>query len=93
MPINYSEDLRWRAVWLHLVQRMSYAEIADTLFVSQRSVTRYVELYQSTGDVKPKTQRHGPERVLSEIEQITLIQSLLAKPGIFLTCVGLSILM
>ena len=85
MPANYSEDLRWRSVWLHLVRNMSYTEIADVLYISQRSVSRYIELYQSTGDVQPTVQRHGPERVLSELEQITVIQSLIAKPGMFLT--------
>ena len=35
MPTNYSVDLRCRAVWLHLIGKMSYAEIAHTLFLSE----------------------------------------------------------
>ena len=27
MPAKYSEDLRWRAVWLHIVRGMSIKEI------------------------------------------------------------------
>lgn len=84
MPINYSEDLRWRAVWLHLIRKLSYAEIADILFISERSVCRYVDLYQSTGDVQPKKQRHGPEQLLNDFENITLLQCMINRPGICL---------
>ena len=31
MPNSYSEDLRWRAIWLHTVRATSYSEIADVL--------------------------------------------------------------
>ncbi len=72
-------------MWLNLIRRMSYAAIADILFMSQRSVQRYVDLYQSTGVVEPKKQRHGPEQVLSEFEQITVLQSMVDRPGIYLS--------
>lgn len=85
MPMNYSVDLRWRAVWLYVIRRMNYAEIADVLFMSQRSVRRYVDIYQSTGDVEPRKQRHGPEQLLSNFEQITVLQSMIDRPGIYLT--------
>jgi len=81
MPTNYSVDLRWRAVWLYLIRRMSYAEIADVLFMSQRPVA----LYQSSSDVEPRKQRHGPKQLLSEFEQITVLQSMIDTPGIYLT--------
>ena len=84
MPTNYSKDLRWRAVWLHLVRKMSCAEIADILFISTRSVSRYVEIYQSTGDVDPTEQRHGPVQLLSDFEQTVVMQLIIARPGIFL---------
>ena len=38
MPAKYSEDLRWRAVWLHLIRGLSVSEIADVLFVCKRNV-------------------------------------------------------
>lgn len=85
MPAGYSVDLRWRAVWLHLIRNMSYAEVADVLFMSQRSVQRYVDLYQSTGDVEPQKHRHGPEQILSDFEQITVLQSMIDRPGICLS--------
>ena len=64
---------------------MSYAEIADIiLFMSKQSVHRYVHLYQSTGDVDPMKQRHGPKQLLNDLEQITVLQSLIDRPGICL---------
>ena len=41
MLANYSEDLRWRLVLLILVRKMSYTEIADVLYISQK----YIPLY------------------------------------------------
>ena len=49
MPKHYSADLWWTAaVWLVLLWKMSYNEAGDILFMSIR---RYVDQYQSTGDV------------------------------------------
>ena len=84
MPTNYCTDLRWRAVWLHLIRKLSCAEIADLLFMSQRSVLRYVELYHSTGDVEPVKQRHGPEQLLSDSEERIILQFMIDRPGIYL---------
>ena len=50
MPV----DLGWRAVWFHLICGRSRYEIADLLFMSKRSVDRYIALYQSTGTVEPR---------------------------------------
>ena len=45
MPVNYSTDLRWRAVWLVTLRGMSYEEVGKILFISERSVrSRYVWL-------------------------------------------------
>ena len=85
MPKSYSVDLRWRAVWQHLVRGLSYAEIGELLFMSERSVRRYVELYHSTGDVEGVKQKHGPDCLLTEFEQLNVLQSLIAKPNIYLS--------
>ena len=81
---SYSVDLRWRAVWQHLVRGLSYAEIGELLFMSERSIRRYVELYHSTGDVEGVKQKHGPDCLLTEFEQLNVLQSLIAKPNIYL---------
>ena len=41
MPKSYSEDLRWRAVWLAVVRGLSVWEIASVLFMCEKSVHRY----------------------------------------------------
>ena len=53
MPKAYAEDLRWRAVWLHLVRGLSYADVAQTLFMCEKSVQRYLALFHATGGVDP----------------------------------------
>ena len=84
MPKPYSEDLRWRAVWLNLVRGMTSSEIADLLFMSERSVQRYLTLFHSTGSVAPKDGSGGPGKVLAEFEEFTVLQSLLYNPSAFL---------
>ena len=84
MPKHYSTDLRWRAVWLVLLRKMSYNEVSDTLFMSERSVRRYVELYQCTGDVEPSKHKHGPDKVLNEVEMLIVIELLSNQPSIYL---------
>ncbi len=84
MPTNYSEDLRWRAVWVDILRGLNYVEVGEVLYMSDRSVRRYVELYHATGDVKPCKRKHGPMPVVSELEQLTVIQSLIYKPTMYL---------
>ena len=50
MPIN---DLQWRAMWLVTLRGMSYEEVGKLLFISERSVRRYVEHFFSTGNAQP----------------------------------------
>lgn len=84
MPKPYSEDLRWRAVWLNVVRGMSPFEIADLLFMSERSVQRYLSLFHSTGSVAPKDSTGGPGKLLTETEQFSILQSLIYNPSAFL---------
>ena len=84
MPAPYSLDLRWRSVWLFLVPQMSPAEISQYLCVSQRTVQRYISMFEQTGDVKPITQRHGPPKLLGEFEQLLLLRMISENVGIYL---------
>ena len=45
MPKSYSENLRWRAVWLAVVRGLSVREIASVLFMCEKSVHRYLSLF------------------------------------------------
>ena len=84
MPKAYLEDLRWCAVWLHLIHCFSYAEIAEVLFMCKKSVMRYIDLFNSTGSVAPTEQIIGPQELLTEFEQLSVVQSVLHQPGIYL---------
>lgn len=84
MPVAYADDLRWRAVWLHVIQRKSCAEIAGLLYMCEKTVQRYIALFNATGSVAPKEHRTGPDRVLTEVEQLTLLQAVIHDPTMFL---------
>ena len=84
MPKSYSEDLRWRAVWLHIAQGMSYQDISRLLYMSERSVQRYMERFHATGTVAPTLQKRGPDKILTEFQQFTILQTLIHKPTSYL---------
>ena len=84
MPQPYSVDLRWRIVWLCLFHHKEKQEIAALLHVSTRTVDRYVELFLSTGDVAAKPRKNGPDRLMSEYEEMILTQLLSEQPSLYL---------
>ena len=84
MPVPYSEDLRWRAVWMHVFLKQEAEEVARVLMISPRSVFRYSERYTVTGEVRPFAKRSGPQRELSEFEEDFLLSIVLRKPGLYL---------
>lgn len=84
MPKSYSEDLRWRAIWLHIVRGMSVCDIAEGLFMCERSVQRYLALFHSTGSVAPKKSSGGPGKILNEFEEMCVLQTLIHTPAAFL---------
>ena len=84
MPTPYSLDLRWRIVWAYLAQGLSFSEIAEVFVVSERTVRRYVALFQATGDIKPSDRQHGPRTLLGEFERMFLFRMILHHPGIYL---------
>ena len=63
---------------------MSPSEISQYLCVSQRTVQRYISMFEQTGDVKPITQRHGPPKLLGEFEQLLLLRMISENVGIYL---------
>lgn len=54
------------------------------MFVSTRTVQRYSQKFMATGEVNAELQRHGPSRKLSDFEELTLINLVLERPGIYL---------
>ena len=67
---SLSFDLRWRVVWQYTVNHATIPDIAQLLSLSQSTVYRYLQRFHHTGDVKPETQRHGPRKLLGELEQV-----------------------
>ena len=84
MPSPYSLDLRWRVVCLHLTQGWSPGYISSLLSLSERTVYRYLSRFHQTGDVKPTPHKNGPDRLLSDYEQLIVLKSIIGDPGIYL---------
>ena len=62
----YSDDLRWRIVYMSQILGLKAADIASLTFVSERTVQRYVERYKVTGDVAQFVRKNGPARMLTD---------------------------
>jgi transposase len=45
MPKEYSEDLRWRIIYLY-IDGISTIDIANTLYMNKSSVTRIINIYK-----------------------------------------------
>lgn len=84
MPLPLSSDLRWRVVWLHYYKEISYSRIADLLYIHASTVRRIIAQYDSTGDVAPRSYRHGPMPMLRKPEEFSIVESILANPGTYL---------
>ena len=84
MPSAYSEDLRWRVVWLYLYNDVAADDIARFMYISERSVYRYVERFRTTGEVRKCYKTNGPAYILSEHEEFMIVNSVLSSLGIYL---------
>lgn len=67
-----------------VVRGMNSSEIAHHLFMCEKSVQRYLTLFQTTGNVAAKDSVREPERMLSELEQFTILQTLIHRPTAYL---------
>ena len=93
MPVAYSEDLRWRAVWLCLYMEVGVEDTANMLHMSERSVYRYVKRFNTTGRVAKEHHTNGPSHSLSEQDELFVVNLILTKPGIFLREIRLELLL
>lgn len=66
------------------LQGKTISQVAREMYVSHSTVERFLHLYCTTGEVKATQQKHGPDRLLDDFEQLTVLQSFLNKPGIYL---------
>ena len=62
---------------------MTPSAISCQMCISERSVRYYLKLFQLTGDVKPKSQCYGPQPLLGEFKQLTLLRMVAENAGIY----------
>lgn len=80
----YSDDLRWRIVWMKEILGMKCSKVASLGLMSERTVQRYTERFRATGGVSPFAKRDGPTRSLNEQDGSILVQATIDKPGVYL---------
>ena len=81
---NISDDLRWRMVWAFLFHEEEISCISSRLYISEKSVHRFVDLYVSTGCVHPNKQCCVPLKKLSDHENVLRLDSMFDDSGIHL---------
>lgn len=69
---------------MYYCKQYQASEIADLLVVSAKTVKGILKRYNESGAVDPTEQRHGPECTLDVFAYMTLVQSVLNKPNIYL---------
>ena len=69
---------------MYYYKQYRIGEIADLLVVCTKTVKRILARYDETGTVDPTEQWHGPERTLDTFAEMTLVQSVMSKPNVYL---------
>lgn len=72
-------------MWLSLIRSMDYSEIAKVLFMCEKSVHRYLDLFHRTGSVASKKPTGGHSPILDDFGQFTVLQALIQHPTMYLT--------
>ena len=85
MPLAFSVDLRWRAIWLYIVVQLPISEISRQLCIYGRTIRRYINMFEQTGDIQPRRLRHGPPMLLGDNEQLVLLRIISKNTGIYLS--------
>jgi len=84
MPLSYSNDLRWRIILHNIFLGIPADAVAETFFISERSVLRYAERFRVTGQVEKSVRHNGCYSKLSESDKYLLVDLVLSSPGIYL---------
>ena len=84
MPLAYSLDLRWRLIWFYIVHHLTTSDISKILSISERTIRRYINMFEITGDIEPTLQRHGPPRILGDHERLILLRLITENTRIYL---------
>ena len=75
MPREFSEDLRWRAVYLY-IDGLSIIDIANTLYMSKSSVARIINIYEKWACVTNPFRGISGRRKLFSRNDMYILQNL-----------------
>ena len=81
----YSNDLRWRMVYMVEMQHKPCREVAENLAVDPSTVSRTVSLFNESGNVNKR--KHPPNKgtaVLTEIDKLIIMETVLEKPEVYM---------
>ena len=84
MPVPLSADLRWRIVWLHHYKEYNNQDIADLLYIHVTTVRRIITQFDTYGDIAPANYKHGPNCMLGQQDEETIIELLMGNPAMYL---------
>ena len=83
----YSNDLRWRIVYMVEMQHKSYREAAENLAVDPSTVCRTVSLFSESGnDDKRKYPPNKGTAVLTDIDKMIIMETVIEKPEVYMSC-------
>ena len=87
----YSEDLRWRMIWQSVLLAYSQQPIAQNLGVDQSTVSRTIQLFETTGSVgkKPNPKERSFRKLTAPCQLLHLV---LQRPGIHYICTMVKLL-
>ena len=81
----YSNDLRWRMVYMVEMKHKPYREVAENLAVDPSTVCRTVNLFSETGNVDKR--KHPPNKgtaVLTEIDKMIIMETIIERPEVYM---------
>lgn len=68
---------------MNIAHKRTPSTISRQMCILERSVRRYLKLFEQTGDVKLKSARHGPQLLLGEFKQLTLLRLFAENTGTY----------
>ena len=78
MPKEFSEDLRWRIIYLYF-DSLSSKEIANTLYMSKSVVNKIIEIYNHWACVKNPFKSMSGRRKLFSGEDLAVLRNLITE--------------
>lgn len=78
-----SDDLRWRIVWLRLLNSYSIRQISRRLYISTATVYRILDRFERTGTVSPN-QATPKSTMLHEHDELLIVELVCETPSVYL---------